>query len=102
MNHPRNLAGDIPGPPAATPEGFQHWEKLVGPGPQKVTTLNAWHDRTHIIATTTMMLDKHALVKASFSMKDLIHQAPERSIPHQISSPEGFAPPEKVLPPTAA
>jgi hypothetical protein len=50
----------------------------------------------------TLTLDKHALVKADFSMKDSVQQGPILSTSHQISHLGGFAPPGKALPPTAA
>jgi hypothetical protein len=50
---------------------------------------------THIIAMITLTLDKHALVKASFSIYDSVSQVLRRSTPHQISRPRGFAPPRK-------
>jgi hypothetical protein len=55
-----------------------------------------------MITMITLMLDKHTLVKTSFSTYGSIPQVPERSTPYQISSPGGFAPPGKVPPPTAA
>jgi hypothetical protein len=50
---------------------------------------------TCIIALITLTLDKHALVKAGFSMKESVHQGPGRSTPCQISCPRGFTPPER-------
>jgi hypothetical protein len=45
MNPPHNLTGSIPEPPAATPRGFRHQEKLLGLGPRKVAALKACHDK---------------------------------------------------------
>jgi hypothetical protein len=58
--------------------------------------------RTHIITMITLMLDKHTLVKAGFSMKDSVHRGLGWSTPHQVSWPGDFTPPERMLPPTAA
>jgi hypothetical protein len=50
---------------------------------------------TRVIIMITLTSDKFALVKAGFSIRDLIHQVPGRSTPRQIAHPRGFAPPER-------
>jgi hypothetical protein len=58
---------------------------------------------TRIIVMINLMLNKHALVKMSFSMYDSVSQVLGQSTPHQISRPWGFThPPKKVPPPTTA
>jgi hypothetical protein len=39
----------------------------------------------------TLILDKFALVKVGFSIRDPVHQGPGRSTPRWIAHPEGFA-----------
>jgi hypothetical protein len=58
--------------------------------------ITTWHNnsstRICIIAMITLILDKHALVKVGFPMKDLVHQRPGWSTPHQEARPGGFTP----------
>jgi hypothetical protein len=45
----------------------------------------------------TLTLDKHAMLKADFFMKDSDHQGPRRSTPQHEAHPGGFTTPRKVI-----
>jgi hypothetical protein len=45
----------------------------------------------------TLTSDKFTLVKADFSIRESIHQEPERSTPQLMARPEGFTPTRKVV-----
>jgi hypothetical protein len=45
----------------------------------------------------TLTSDKHALVKAGFSIRDLVHQGPGQLTPHQEAHLRGFTPPGKAV-----
>jgi hypothetical protein len=55
---------------------------------------------THIVTMVTLILNKLALIRVEFSMKDLVHQRSRRSTPEQIVHLGSFAPLERQ--PTAA
>jgi hypothetical protein len=44
----------------------------------------------------TLSSDKLALIRTWFSMKDLVHQGPERSTPEQVIYPGAFTPLRKA------
>jgi hypothetical protein len=45
----------------------------------------------------TLTLNKLALVKMSFSIRDSVHQELERSTPCQVAHPGGFTPLRKMV-----
>jgi hypothetical protein len=45
---------------------------------------------THIIVMIILISDKFALVKASLSTKDPVHQGPRRSTPRQVVTSQEF------------
>jgi hypothetical protein len=45
----------------------------------------------------TLTSDKHALLKAGFSISDSEHQGPRWSTPRQETDPRGFTPPGKAI-----
>jgi hypothetical protein len=60
-------------------------------GIHPITVSHNSFTRIRIIIMITLILDKFALVKVGFSIRDPVHQGPGRSTPRWIAHPEGFA-----------
>jgi hypothetical protein len=62
--------------------------------------ITVWHrnstTRACIIVMITLTQDKDTLVKVDFSIRDTVHQGPERSTPHQVTWPGDITPLGKV------
>jgi hypothetical protein len=67
-------------------------------GTRPITTRHCYFTKgTRIIITITLTPDKHALVKAGISTRNLVQQGPKHSTPRHISHRGGFSLPEKAL-----
>jgi hypothetical protein len=67
----------------------------------EIRPVTTWHRNssivTRVISMITLTPNKFTLVKACFSIRDLVHHGPRWSTPRRIAWPGGFAPPSKAI-----